>query len=59
MHNSPEEHFNRRRFVKANMQAISRLGFTQSFAQTAWATPKQAKNNPPDNGETGGGIIRL
>lgn len=59
MQNNPEEHFNRRRFVKANMQAISRLGSTQSFAQTAWVKPTP-KKNPNDNGDqSGGGTIRL
>jgi hypothetical protein len=59
MQNFPDEHFNRRRFVKANMQAISRLGVSQSFAQTAWGSAKPAKKNSTDNGEGGGGIIRL
>jgi hypothetical protein len=59
MQTNPEEHFNRRRFVKANMQAISRLGSTQSFAQTAWVKPAP-KKNPSDGGDNpGGGIIRL
>jgi hypothetical protein len=59
MRNNPEEHFNRRRFVKANMQAISRLGSTQSFAQTAWTAPKPKKNSSDNGEQPGGGIIRL
>jgi hypothetical protein len=58
MQTNPEDHFNRRRFVKTNMQAISRLGSTQSFAQTAWGKP--VPKNPPKGDENpGGGIIRL
>jgi hypothetical protein len=58
MQTNPEDHFNRRRFVKANLQAISRLGSTQSFAQTAWGKPAPKKQNPGDE-TPGGGIIRL
>lgn len=59
MQSFPDEHFNRRRFVKANMQAISRLGVRQSFAQTAWGSPKGKKGDSTDKGDNGGGIIRL
>ena len=58
MQTNPEEHFNRRRFVKANMQAISRFGSTQSFAQNVWSKPVP-KQKPSDGENPGGGIIRL
>jgi hypothetical protein len=61
MQSHTDDHFNRRRFVKANMQAISRIGFSESFAQNNWQPPKprSVKKNPGDGNNPPSGIIRL